>query len=107
MALYEFLNYVSTFDEKRILRPKGRGVLLGSFKRRFCFLEVNIPDDIDTEDQRVEFIKRAVEVIAVKTRLRLNSKKLCASAGWAERACGCLWTPGCGWVGRVTRVCVV
>jgi clusterin-associated protein 1 len=46
---------------------------------------VNIPDDIDTEDQRVEFIKRAVEVIAVKTRLRLNSKKLYSANVFAAR----------------------
>merc|ERR1719258_726466 len=46
---------------------------------------VNIPDDIDTEDQRVEFIKRIVEVVAVKTRLRLNSKKLYSANVFAVR----------------------
>jgi clusterin-associated protein 1 len=46
---------------------------------------VNIPDDIDTEDQRVEFIKRVVEVVAVKTRLRLNSKKLYSANVFAVR----------------------
>jgi clusterin-associated protein 1 len=46
---------------------------------------VNIPDDIDTEDERVEFIKRVVEVVAVKMRLRLNSKKLYSANVFAVR----------------------
>ena len=40
--------------------------------------EGNIPDNIEEEHQRVEFIKKVVEVVAQKTRLRLNSKKLSA-----------------------------
>jgi clusterin-associated protein 1 len=44
---------------------------------------VTIPDDIDDEQQRVEFIKRIVELVAMKTRLRLNSKKLYSADGYA------------------------
>jgi clusterin-associated protein 1 len=44
---------------------------------------VSISDDIDDEEQRVEFIKRIVELVAMKTRLRLNSKKLYSADGYA------------------------
>jgi len=44
---------------------------------------VNIPDNIEEEHQRVEFIKKVVEVVAQKTRLRLNSKKLYSADGFA------------------------
>lgn len=44
---------------------------------------VSIPDDIDDEYQRVEFVKRVVEAVAAKTRLRLNPKKLYSADGYA------------------------
>uniref|UniRef100_A0A0G4H231 Clusterin-associated protein 1 n=1 Tax=Chromera velia CCMP2878 TaxID=1169474 RepID=A0A0G4H231_9ALVE len=44
-----------------------------------------LPDDIDTESQRIAFITKACEIIVSKTRLRLNPKKLYQSDGHAVK----------------------
>jgi len=46
---------------------------------------VHLPDDIDDERMRVEFIKRAVEIVATRTRLKLNPKKLYGADGYAAQ----------------------
>ncbi|CEL96007.1 unnamed protein product [Vitrella brassicaformis CCMP3155] len=37
---------------------------------------VNIPDDITDEPHRIEFVKKICEVVAVKTRIKMNPKRL-------------------------------
>ena len=43
----------------------------------------HIPDEIDTERDRVEFLLTAAEVITAKANVKLNLKKLYASDGHA------------------------
>jgi len=38
--------------------------------------DYDISDDIDTEDARVDFIKKSVELFASRERLQLNAKKI-------------------------------
>ena len=42
-----------------------------------------IPDDIDEEKDRVEFIKSICSLIASKARVKLNPKKLYSADGYA------------------------
>ena len=46
---------------------------------------VNVTDDIDTEDDRVEFVNSVCSAMRVKAGLKLNAKKLYASDGRAVR----------------------
>lgn len=45
--------------------------------------QADIPEDIEEERNRVDFIKQIATLFATKTRIKLNTKKLYASDGQA------------------------
>ena len=55
--------------------------------------EIHVSDDIDTEDDRVNFLTGVAQALASKAKIRLNTKRLYAADGKAAYACELVRAP--------------
>ena len=47
--------------------------------------EIHVSDEIDTEDDRVEFLTSVAQAMATKAKIKLNTKRLYAADGRAVK----------------------